>query len=598
MAADELEKLRAYKTLTKLRMKQAAEKLATYRVQVEEATKKIQDLEAARAEQASNEQLRRRSSTIPTLTPVMTTTQPRPKLEPLPVTTSIKALSATTKLFAPIEPKAPVATKVSAAPAPTIVAPMTAPKAPEPKFPQEAHRVLIDGATEKPAVTLSLSDEADGSSDGSSTVTESDSDTDTEGPDASTPSLVLSTAMLAPSTLSPTAAPPSPTELEPPAKRLKTEEVPPELSEFLAVAQTVSGAKIYRATKMLQTFFDIVRNSSDRVATAALLQPKLVAWMGHHVVPLLDVLAAFVGTANTATDISIHVDALAALAPADAPLALAHISRHMTRKKSLPTKNQVGWCRVHTFLSSRAGTLGATKTFLVDRMLADNRHVLDFVAIGESWPAALASLAVPCVLAATLRYLIGALVDARAMAETVDLQAAAIQEMYALFGGSFEADAAAVAAAFAAEEQPQTFELNQSVRLLVTVLGWTECKTRFPCFVALAQAPTAASLRFVGSVAATLMHLTNIDAAFVMNEAKAMIDRLIAAVEDTAGDEHLRDAAVVGLLEVASSVPAKALSKEYMVPVLSWFGAKTPQDQMALPASFLRKLQQTVRYLT
>ncbi|KDO35378.1 hypothetical protein SPRG_00227 [Saprolegnia parasitica CBS 223.65] len=596
---DELEKLRSYKTLTKLRMKQAAEKLGSYRVQVEDAQKTIQDLQATNADlQAMN-------------------------ADHVRVIAELRAEVARLQRAQEVAATQPF----QRAPSPAVASVVTDPP------PALATPVRKDATASDDASSSSSDDDA--VSDAGSGILATGSDTDSDDDEPKTVAMLLGRAaavvatpktpaplplptVRVPSTTTVTATTATATETTPttemttasastdaaPAakKRKRDESMPQNINRFLQVVSMSTGSSIYRATKILALFYGAVFGNEDKVATSLMLLPKLHKAMRHHQIPITDVASAFVATAPIAKDIALHVDVLSEVAPtpSDAAVALATITQHVSRKKNLPMKLQVGWCRVHTLFSHRVKSLAATNAFLIDRLAAQNRHLFDFVAIAESWPLALtqlASKASTSLLAVTVRYLLGTLVAAQdGVEDRTELQMTPIQDMYALCGGPVAADADAITDAFlnVAPTDALLFEMHESIRLLCLVLGYAGCMETFPLLRNLLAETTCVSVRLLGVTAATLLEHPCADEATDTNAAKTMIDRLLPVVQNTHCEPSLRAAAAVGLLEVASRVSAKTLAKEYLSPVLLWFGSQTPSAQLAMPSGLLRKLQNTV----
>ncbi|EQC42193.1 hypothetical protein SDRG_01032 [Saprolegnia diclina VS20] len=610
---DELEKLRSYKTLTKLRMKQAAEKLASYRFQVEDAQKTIQDLQATNADlQAMNaDHVRVIAKLRVEVTRLQRAQEAAARQQPVQ-----RALS-------------PTVVRAVADPLPALATPVQ------------------NDAPASDDASSSSSDDDDSVSDAGSGILATGSDTDSDDDEPKTVAMLLgraaagaspkamtplplptthvpsTTTTTATTTVTPTTAPPTetpttPTETAPTTetttapettdaaptakKRKRDESMPQNINRFLQVASMSSGSTTYRATKILALFYGAVFGNEDKVATSLMLLPKLRKAMRHHQIPITDVASAFVATAPIGKDIALHVDVLSQVAPtpSDAAVALATITQHVGRKKNLPMKLQVGWCRVHTLFSRRIGSLAATTAFLLDRLAAPNRHLFDFVAVAESWPLALTQLgakASTSLLAITVRYLLGTLVAAReGVDEHTELQITPIQDMYALCSGAVAADADAIAAGFVTSAPTDTmlFEMQESLRLLCLVHGYAKCMQMFPSVQELLAETTSVSVRLLGVTAATLLEHPCADEATDTNAAKSMIERLLPVVQNTHCDPHLRAAAAVGLLEVASRVSAKTLAKEYLSPVLLWFGSLSPPAQLAMPSGLLRKLQTTV----
>ncbi|OQS04427.1 hypothetical protein THRCLA_03337 [Thraustotheca clavata] len=535
----ELEKLREYKKLTKLRMKQAAEKLATYRVQLEEATKTIATHEATIAQQANLiSELRLEVVKLKEKKAIEGNNVVQACVDDVPLKEVLKENSSSTD-----------------------------------------------------------SSEESGSE---SSLMESSSDEEEKEVPAKTswedmPAVKSSLDAVKYTVVE---------DAEPSTKKQKTQDTSSELNLFLKDARNINGSKKQKAEKGFRSFYNIIRDSNDKTRTTDVLLPKLITFLKKtHDIPLSIILPAFVLIAIPSFDVLIHVQVLNAIATNqdDVRMTLAFISRHIARKNKLPIKIQVGWCRIHTLLSKQHDAIASTNTFIVDRLLAPNRHILDFVALSECWPQVFSSMHpnnCSSILAATARYMIGILMEMREAEDALDVQIEPIDQMYALCGGNLTADHEFLLSAFNSIQESSIFDYCQSVRILVTALDWAQCQEKFPILgeiITKPAVPTAnAHLLLAGVVASIFIQTTDDNGTVFINTAKEIMQRITATLQDANSDENIKTTAAIALLDVVSHISVKSLAKEYLHPLLKWFGSQTPKEQLAFENVFLRKLQQTV----
>ncbi|KAF0693489.1 Aste57867_15558 [Aphanomyces stellatus] len=669
---EEVARLREYKTLTKLRMKQAAEKLSSYRVQVEEYQETIATLQRTIAEQnaATEEHLRRiRALEDKCAALEVTASQPEHVFAPQPLTaatlTALDEVQLSLGSSSSSDDDDDDSSSCSSSDKSTGGGNLAQDG---PNHVDNNVCIKGDDSNANNAVIVhddktreDANEDDDDASQDSMSWMDSDLDDMSEKktpsgpliPKASFPKVMTSThssieygeasprqpMATSPRPLSPRRTPPKstpsrkrplpdetsldaaspffkkpsspdargPTQIDTPAQP----HVVPELHMLqLTIHQKSMAKNPHRATLIVQAFLQAMRTIDDpvvRVRVSCLsfdphetqntcMERALNGLVKHHHLSVETITAAMLKTGVAVVpETPIYVDFFWQLThPNAAHLAsvLHLIAHHLTRKFIRNPKVQSTWCRIHTLLARRANLVACSRAFVVDRLVESNRSIWDAIAIGQSWPLVLSPIGSPsaALLPTTIRFLLGELYDAAA-AQTEQLMY--VQELTLLcrLQPSISSDAFTAIFRDAVDTPTDLFEACASLRLLLRVKGWQWCHTHVPILVDAAAPPSAMRLRLMGVSAATYFSFGFSD-ALLINHANEMVATLQQVLTSSDAEPSHQLAAATALLEVAQAVPTPAVRQQHVATIVHWFQRQPMTDQLALPAAFLRHLQQ------
>ncbi|CAK4674870.1 unnamed protein product [Aphanomyces euteiches] len=604
---DELSRLRDYKTLTKLRMKQAAEKLASYRIQLEECQSTIASLKQTIDSQQKT--IQEQAQQIESLQ----------KTREIPVAIAPEEQTEETKTLLHEEP-----TKE------TILE--------EPQLSLDSSSDDDDGddsdsGSESSSSTsssmsesfLDLDDEPKKTNEDAHVAPKTELNTEVSIEDAEvlpskyeTPQpipveqVTASKPLQLPADPVPTVQPTSPACLKrplaelanaetkdaSPVKKLKTNQS----IELVQLQQTIQKplAKHQRADTIIQAYFRAVRAIDEPSLQETCLVKTLNALVKHHKLPLAEIAPAFIKVGSTtAMDTAVYVEflwQLASSSPSDLVAVLQHIASFLAKKGARSPKVQTTWCRVHTHLCRRANLVACSRTFLMDRLVEFNCSIWDAVAIGQTWPNVLSLLGdTTALLPTTIRFVLGSLYESES---AKDDNLVYFDQLITLCQLQPLMSDATYVAHFHAKMNDEPFETCESLRLLLRTKGWAWCSAHLPTVIDnnTESNPSSLRLRIMGVTAAMYVNHGYNDATLV-NHAKEMVTALIHALESEASDTTIKIAAAAALLEVAENVPTKALQKDYVAHILTWFQTQPVATQLCYPNGFLQRLHSVTALL-